>query len=55
MVYDWYINPNNVGNFFFRPIHIFIQALLLDQLDNISDYINNNKNGKRKKKRTRKV
>lgn len=55
IVYDWYINPNNVRNFFFRPIHIFIQALLLGQLDNISDYINNNKNGKRKKKRTRKV
>jgi hypothetical protein len=29
--------------------------LLLGQLDNISDYIDNNKNGKRKKKRTRKV
>lgn len=55
MVYDWYINPHNVRSFFFRPIHIFIQALLLDQLDNISDYIDNNKNGKRKKKRTRKV
>lgn len=55
IVYDWYINLNNVRNFFFRPIPIFIQALLLGQLDNISDYINNNKNGKRKKKRTRKV
>lgn len=55
IVYDWYINHNNVRNFFFRPIPIFIQALLLGQLDNISDYINNNKNGKRKKKRTRKV
>jgi hypothetical protein len=29
--------------------------LLLGQLDNISDYIDNNKNGKRKKKRTRKI
>ena len=55
IVYDWYINPNKVCNFFFRPIYIFIQALLLGQLDNISDYIDNNKNGKRKKKRTRKV
>lgn len=55
IVYDWYINPHNVRSFFFRPIHIFIQALLLCQLDNISDYIDNNKNGKRKKKRTRKV
>ena len=55
IVYDWYINPHNVRSFFFRSIHIFIQALLLGQLDNISDYIDNNKNGKRKKKRTRKV
>lgn len=55
IVYDWYINPHNVRSFFFRPIPIFIQALLLGQLDNISDYIDNNKNGKRKKKRTRKV
>lgn len=56
IVYDWYINPHNVRNFFFRPIHIFIQALLLGQLDDISDYIDNNtKNGKRKKKRNRKV
>lgn len=56
IVYDWYINIDNVRNFFFRPINLFIQALLLGQLDEISDYINHNKNGKRKKKkRTRKV
>lgn len=55
IVYDWYINPHNVRSFFFRPIYIFIQALLLGQLDDISDYIDNNKNGKRKKKRNRKI
>lgn len=56
IVYDWYINTDNVRNFFFRPINLFIQALLLGQLDDISDYIDNNtKNGKRKKKRNRKV
>ncbi len=55
IVYDWYINTDNVRHFFFRPINLFIQALLLGQLDEISDYINPNKNGKRKKKRTRKV
>ena len=49
------LNTDNVRNFFFRPINLFIQALLLGQLDEISDYINPNKNGKRKKKRTRKV
>ena len=49
------VELHNVRNFFFRPINLFIQALLLGQLDEISDYINPNKNGKRKKKRTRKV
>ncbi len=43
IVYDWYINPNNAV-IFFRFIHIFFfKLLLLGQLDNISDYINNNK------------
>lgn len=57
IIYDWYINPKNVRNFFFRPIHLFVQALVLNQLDQISDYINNNNNkanGKRKRK-SRKV
>lgn len=53
IVYDWYINPDNINNFFFRPITLFIQALLLGQLDQLSDYTN--KNGKKKRKRTRKV
>lgn len=53
IVYDWYIKPDNIGNFFFRPINLFIQALLLGQLDQLSDYIN--KNGNKKRKRTRKV
>ena len=58
ILYDWYITPKNIRNFFFRPIGIFIQALVLNQLDEISDYINKNKsNGKRKRKskRDRKV
>lgn len=56
IVYDWYINPNNVRNFFFRPVGIFVQALLLGQLDEISDYVNKSKDGKkRRRKKTRKL
>lgn len=51
IVYDWYINPSNVRNFFFRPVHLFVQALLLGQLDEISDYIEKDNNGKKRKKR----
>ena len=29
IVYDWYINTSNIRNFFFRPVPIFVQALLL--------------------------
>lgn len=55
IIYDWYINPKNIRNYFFRPMSIFVQALVLNQLDQISNYIDNNKtNGKRKRK-SRKV
>jgi hypothetical protein len=40
-----------VRNFFFRPVHLFVQALLLGQLDEISDYIEKDNNGKKRKKR----
>lgn len=51
IVYDWYINTGNIRNFFFRPVSIFVQALLLGQLDEISDYINKGGYGKKHKKR----
>lgn len=51
IVYDWYINTNNIRNFFFRPVPIFVQALLLGQLDEISDYVNKDGYGKKYKKR----
>ena len=51
IVYDWYINTNNIRNFFFRPVSIFVQALLLGQLDEISDYVNKAGYGKKHKKR----
>lgn len=51
IVYDWYINTSNIRNFFFRPVPIFVQALLLGQLDEISDYVNKDGYGKKPKKR----
>lgn len=51
IVYDWYINTSNIRNFFFRPVPIFVQALLLGQLDEISDYVNKDGYGKKRKKR----
>ena len=47
----WYINTSNIRNFFFRPVPIFVQALLLGQLDEISDYVNKDGYGKKHKKR----
>lgn len=51
IVYDWYINTSNIRNFFFRPVSIFVQALILGQLDEISDYVNKDGYGKKYKKR----
>lgn len=51
IVYDWYINTSNIRTFFFRPVSIFVQALLLGQLDEISDYVNKGGYGKKHKKR----
>lgn len=55
IIYDWYISPKNVRNYFFRPISIFVQALVLNQLDQISDYIDNNKANVKRKRKSRKV
>lgn len=55
IIYDWYINPKTVRNYFFRPISIFVQALVLNQLDQISDYIDNNKANVKRKRKSRKV
>lgn len=55
IIYNWYIKPKNVRNYFFRPISIFVQALVLNQLDQISDYIDNNKANVKRKRKSRKV
>ena len=55
IIYDWYINPKSIRHYFFRPISIFVQALVLNQLDQISDYIDNNKAHVKRKRKSRKV
>ena len=49
-LYDVYINHKNVRNYFFRDLDIFINALVTDRLDNISDYITKTKTKKKGKK-----
>ena len=55
IVYDYYLGTENIRNYFFRPISIFVQALVLNQLDQISDYIDNNKANVKRKRKSRKV
>lgn len=37
-LYDFFIYEDNIENFFFRPVHIFVYALVSNRLDEISDY-----------------
>lgn len=52
-LYDHYIDEVNIREYFFRPIKLFIYALVSDRLNEISDYVpkkpkNVNKKSKRK-------
>lgn len=51
IIYDYYINTSNITSFFFSPVHLFVQALLLDQLDEISNYIYHGKKSKKRRNR----
>lgn len=51
VIYTSQINEKNISKYFFRPVHIFVQALILNQLDKISDYIKPTKNESKKRKR----
>lgn len=51
VIYNTFISEKNIQQYFSRPIHIFVQALILDQLDKISNYINPKKNETKKRKR----
>lgn len=45
-IYDTYINETNIRNFFFKPIRVFVYALITDRLDKIQDYISPKKKKK---------
>lgn len=51
IIYNTYVNEKNIQMYFFRPINIFVQALILDQLDKISNYVNPSKDETKKRKR----
>lgn len=39
IIYHHYINDTNIKEFFFRPIKLFVYALITDRLSEIQDYI----------------
>lgn len=43
IIYDHYINEVNITEYFFRPIKLFVYALITDRLSEIQDYIKVNK------------
>ena len=49
--YDYYLGTENIRNYFFRPIDMFVRFLLLGKLEEIEDYV---KADSRKKKRKHK-
>lgn len=52
ILYDHYIDEVNIREYFFRPIKLFIYALVTNRLEEIQDYIpNKSKNVKRSKRK----
>ena len=49
ILYDKYINDENIRSYFHRPIKLFVYALTVDKLEQICQYMYPNKS-KRKKK-----
>lgn len=53
VIYDYFVNEKNITELFFRPIPIFIRALIIGQLDQITNYFNNHEKPKRKRRSKR--
>lgn len=52
IIYDFYIDENNIKEYFFRPIKLFVYALVTNRLSEIQNYIPKiYDNGKQKSKR----
>lgn len=54
-IYDFYINEVNIREYFFRPIKLFVYALITNRLSEIRDYIPMEKPKKKTKRRKRNV
>lgn len=39
IIYDFYIDENNIKEYFFRPIKLFVYALVTNRLSEIQNYI----------------
>lgn len=50
IIYDFYINVDNIRNYFFTPVDIFIKCLITDNLELIMNYFNKNKSKRKSKK-----
>lgn len=51
IIYDFYIDENNIKEYFFRPIKLFVYALVTNRLSEIQNYIPKiENNGKQKSK-----
>lgn len=53
-IYEVYISEENIRRFFFRPVRLFVYALITDRLDEIEDYIPYNEYKRRYVPRTSK-
>lgn len=43
IIYDFYIDENNIKEYFFRPIKLFVYALVTNRLSEIQNYIPKNR------------
>lgn len=50
-LYDYYIDEHNIREYFFRPVKLFVYALVTNQLDKIQDYIPLEKPKKKRKRK----
>lgn len=53
IIYNTYINEKNIREYFFTPIKLFIQAMVLDQLNKIRTNYDPKRDKKAKRKKTK--
>lgn len=51
ILYDHYINTDNIRSYFYRPIRLFCYALVTNRLSEISDYIPVSKPKRKRRKK----